>query len=63
MLTLPAHQLRDLNKIAAGVFQHGDLGCGYVGWWHGEFGVARFHAVVISVKNMAAGWFCLKMAS
>jgi hypothetical protein len=28
--TLPAHQLRDLNEIAAGVVQHGDLGAGHV---------------------------------
>src|SRR5258706_8699728 len=46
---LLAHQLRDLNQIAAGVVQHGDLGCGHVLWWHGELGAARFHSLVIGL--------------
>src|SRR6266849_4102572 len=46
---LPAHQLRDLNEIAAGVVQHGDLGGGHVLWWHGELGAARFHMLIIGL--------------
>src|SRR5580692_6474905 len=46
---LPAHQLRDLNEIAAGVVQHGDLGCRHILWWHGELGAARFHTLVIGL--------------
>src|SRR6201997_2387429 len=48
-VALPAHQLRDLNEIAAGVLQHGDLGGRHVRWWHGELGGARFHALVIGL--------------
>src|SRR5215471_11760253 len=46
---LPALQLRDLNKIAAGIVQHGDLGGRYVRWWRGELGAARFHTLVIGL--------------
>src|SRR5260370_35548749 len=46
---LPAHQLRHLNEVAAGVVQHGDLGCRHVLWWHGELGSARFHTLVIGL--------------
>src|ERR1700733_10191722 len=46
---LPALQLRQLNEIAAGVVHHGDLGSCHVGWWHGEHGAARFHALVIGL--------------
>src|SRR5271168_746985 len=44
---LPAHQLRDLNEIAAGVVQHGDLRARHVPRWHGELGATRFHTLVI----------------
>jgi hypothetical protein len=47
---LPTHQLRDLNEIAAGVIQHGDLRGGHVFWWHSELGAARFHAFVIALR-------------
>src|SRR6202048_957769 len=46
---LKACQLGDLNDIAAGVVQHGDLGGRHVRWWHGELGAARFHALVIGL--------------
>src|SRR5499426_1183004 len=46
---LPALQLRDLNKIAAGIVQHGDLGGRHVRWWRGELGAARFHTLVIGL--------------
>src|SRR5215469_1071385 len=49
MSVLPAHQLRDLNEITAGVVQHGDLGSRHVRWWHGELGAARFHPFVVSL--------------
>ena len=42
---LPAHQLRELNEIAAGVVQPGDLGAGHVRWWHDDFRAARFHTL------------------
>src|SRR5882672_2989274 len=47
---LPAHQLRDLNEIAAGVVQHGDLRCRNVLWCHDELGAARFHPLVIGLQ-------------
>src|SRR5256885_9410223 len=46
---LPALQLRHLNEVAAGIVQHGDLGCGHVFRWHGELGTTIFHAVVIGL--------------
>src|SRR5260370_10277263 len=46
---LPAHRLGPLNEVAAGVVQHGDLGCRHVLWWHGELGSARFHTLVIGL--------------
>src|SRR5262249_5300460 len=46
---LPAHQLRDLNDIAAGVVHHCDFGGGHLGWWLGERGAARFHPLVIGL--------------
>src|SRR6266550_1934126 len=53
---LPAHQLRDLNEIAAGVVEHGDLGGCHVRWWHGELGAARLHTLVIDhFLKMALG--------
>jgi hypothetical protein len=63
---LPPHQLRDLNEIAAGVVQLGDLGGGHVRWWHGELGAARFHTLVIGLhvvgEEHGRGWPCWNIA-
>src|SRR5437763_608534 len=48
-LTRIACKLGELNEIAAGVLQHGDLGGCHVCWWHGELGAARFHTFVIGL--------------
>src|SRR5437763_14767648 len=42
-------QLGDLDQVAAGVLQHGDLGRGHVGWRHGELGAAGFGLLVIGL--------------
>src|SRR5450631_821507 len=46
---LPLHQLCDLNEIAAGVVQHGDLGARHVLWWRGELGALCFHTLVVGL--------------
>ena len=47
MPLLPAIKRDELNEIAAGVIQHGDLGRGHVGRRHGELRPARLHPLVI----------------
>src|SRR5271168_185597 len=47
---LPAHQLRNLNEIAAGVVERGDFGGGHVGWGHGELGAVRLHTLVVGLQ-------------
>src|SRR5258706_192403 len=44
---LLAHQLRDLNQIAAGVVQHGDLGFGLLLWSRSRFGPHRLLLVLL----------------
>src|SRR5215831_10370533 len=48
-LARPAHQLSELNKVAASVLQHGDGRAGHSGGRHGELGAVRLDALVIAV--------------
>ena len=51
--SLPAHQLRDLNQVAAGVVHHRDLRGGHVRGRHGELGAARPHPLVVGLDVVA----------
>src|SRR6266403_1417512 len=44
-----ARELGELNEVAAGVLQHGDLGGRHVGGRHGELGAASLDPLVIAL--------------
>src|SRR6267142_1636948 len=48
-LASPACQLRELYKVAAGVFQHRNGRSGHVGGWHRELGAAALDPLVVSL--------------